>query len=200
MSTLTSKTKWVLAALVLLAVLASGMALYKTYSTESTAQSLAQQVRTACERDVVSAREQGLNCEQAQEVTQNPAIVAGPEGPPGPQGPRGPEGPQGPAGEDGTDGDTGPAGPAGQSGSDGKDGLNGADGKDGATGPQGPEGPPGPQGPPGPPGPPGPQGPPGEDGADVEDASPPQTLTFTDALGSWTCTRTTGSSYNCTRS
>lgn len=142
------------------------------------AQSLADQVRAACERGGEVARQLGAACQKAADVKATPAPIEGPPGVPGPSGPPGPEGPKG-------DTVTGPQGAPGAPGANGQSGNTGAagrDGQDGAEGPQGEPGPAGPEGPQGVPGPAGPQGPPGES---------PSSWTFQDNLGqTHTCTRT----------
>lgn len=142
------------------------------------AQSLADQVRAACDRGGDVARQLGAACQKAADVKATPAPQAGPQGP---QGPMGPEGPPG-------DTVTGPQGVPGDPGQDGRigdTGATGSTGKDGAQGPKGDTGPAGPPGPAGADGAPGPQGPPGEPGQS------PSSWTFTDSLGvTHTCTRT----------
>lgn len=49
--------------LLVLAILASGYAIYRQLSTEGDKQSLADQVKTACNIDPVSAKQKGLQCE-----------------------------------------------------------------------------------------------------------------------------------------
>jgi hypothetical protein len=141
---------------------------------QDNAASIASQVRAACDRHGVTARELGDLCRQAQEVEERPAeTIPGPQGEPGPPGRDstvpGPQGPRGFPGSMGIQGPpgppgasiTGPQGPAGESivGPQGVPGEPGSDGADGETivGPAGPPGPagadstvPGPQGEPGP--------------------------------------------------
>lgn len=157
---------------------------------DSQAQSLADQVRTACERGGEVARSLGAACQAAADVKNSPA--PGPSGPIGETGPMGPPGPEGPVGP------TGPSGPRGADGITGPDGLDGTDGKDGETGPQGPVGPVGPAGAEGPAGPPGPQGEPGVQGPKGDNGDLPNTYTYSDPLGTvHTCTRTTPTHFDC---
>lgn len=113
--------------------------------------------------------------------------IPGPRGPQGPQGPQGLQGLQGVQGVPGLDGDDGTNGSKGRPGIAGSDGTDGVNGQPGATGSKGDTGVQGPEGPRGPEGQIGPQGPPGTD------AEPPETFTFTDALGgTQICTRDGG--------
>jgi Collagen triple helix repeat (20 copies) len=152
---------------------------------------LAQQVQQACAAGGDAAKELGMACGKAREITQRGEKgepgATGPMGPAGPRGPRGVPGQRGPAGSTppcimtsthcqgrpGLDGDPGPQGPAGA------DGTNGADGSPGDPGPAGPEGPAGPAGP---------TGPAGADGRSITavtcDAIQPVTFTFTFSDGS----------------
>jgi hypothetical protein len=114
------------------------------------AASIAAQIRAACERNGVTARELGDLCRQAEQIEERPAeTIPGPPGPPGPPGR-----------------DSTVPGPAGPRGFPGSMGIQGPPGPPGASieGPQGPAGESvqGPQGPAGEPGAPGPQGEPGE--------------------------------------
>ncbi len=141
--------------LLAVALLASGVALYNQFASDSQKQSLASQVNAACKADPVKARQQGLNCEEAANARPNDFVIRGPEGERGEKGDRGDRGTtgqQGPKGEKGDRGDKGDRGNRGDSGSDGahgSDGSDGADGSDGESivGPQGPRGETGPQGP-----------------------------------------------------
>jgi hypothetical protein len=149
---------------------------------EDNAADLARQIREACEREGVVARELGSDmCRRAQQIEQAPAeTVPGPPGPPGPQGipgiqgprgergplgPVGAQGPQGIGGQDGTPGSPGAQGVSGLSGAQGPEGPQGESGPAGPAGPAGAAGPTGPQGPAGPEGPEGPAGPTCPDGS-----------------------------------
>lgn len=177
------------ATLLVIALLAAGYALWRTFDAQGNARSLAEQVQTACREDRPAAEQQGLNCDQADEVASQPTTTPGEQGPRGPQGPAGPPGPVGPEGSDGSTGQPGTSGPQGQQGQPGPSGTPGAPGEDGTPGEPGP---PGPQGPPGPEGPQGPAGADGTNGVDGED-------TVSIALDMDSCTgtgyRSDGTSY-----
>lgn len=147
--------------LLLVALFASGWSLYNQFASDSTAQSLAEQVTRICESNPSLAQAQGLNCAEAKETQTTPPVIKGEPGPPGPpgdQGPTGPEGPPGSKGDPGTVGQPGVSGTPGDNGPPGTDGQPGAPGTDGAQGPPGPPGATGPEGP---------VGPKGSDGADA---------------------------------
>lgn len=143
------------AALLVIAITAAGYALWRTYDAEGDAKSLADQVKAACVADQLSAEAQGLDCTQANEVSEDRGN--GLQGPPGPPGPPGPEGEMGNPG-------IGLTGPPGSSGDPGVTGATGQPGTSGPAGPSGVNGDPGTAGPPGPQGEPGPAGPPGDTG------------------------------------
>lgn len=148
--------------LLLVALFASGWSLYNQFASDSTAQSLAEQVTRVCESNPSLAKAQGLNCVQAKETQITAPVIKGEPGPQGPPGDTGPTGPQGPKGDQGIGGI---GGPPGSPGSDGSPGSNGVDGQPGASGVDGAPGPAGPVGATGPEGPPGPAGAKGSDGA-----------------------------------
>lgn len=163
-----TRQKVIFAVLILIALLASSYALWRTYNAEGNASSLAEQVQTACRNDRQQAEAQGLNCDQADKVASSPTTGAeGPRGPEGPMGPAGPPGPEGPQGNEGGDGQPGTTGPRGEEGQPGQNGPSGPSGQDGESGPTGPPGPQGPEGPAGPQGPPGTDGTNGVDGEDT---------------------------------
>lgn len=138
--------------LLCVAILASGAALYNQLSSDSTSNSLADQVAQACSQNHSLALAQGLNCGQANDVKQNgAAVINGPKGDKGDKGDRGDDGTsiQGPPGAEGKQGIpgesikgdkgadstvVGPAGSNGKDGKDGKDGVNGTNGVNGANG------------------------------------------------------------------
>lgn len=159
-------------------------------ATAERAQTLADQIRAACDTGELT----GPACLTAEEVAAEP--IVGPQGEPGTPGEIGPRGPQGPMGPVGLKGDTGPIGPAGPQGDTGPQGPQGIEGDDGTsiTGDQGPAGPAGPAGTEGPAGDQGPQG------------EPPSSWRWTDSFGVvYTCVRDEGSSdseptYTCTSS
>lgn len=154
---------WFLGILMVLALVASGLALWGQVTAQSAKQSLAEQVNSVCEADPETAQKQGLNCAQAREESEGGQSVL--TGPKGDQGPRGPQGPQGVPGTRGNSGDNGTDGVNGSDGRDGSEGTDGASGSDGSDGQDGEVGMPGPAGPPGP------QGPQGEAGKDGKDGT-----------------------------
>ena len=129
-----------------------GLSAQRAEVATSNANTLAQQIKAACEKDggklIVDDRDL---CQKAQRVIAAPAEpVPGPPGPEGPQGPQGPRGEQGPRGVQGAQGPEGPTGPEGPEGDAGQAGPPGPEGTDGDPGPVGEEGPPGEAGPAGP--------------------------------------------------
>ena len=143
---------------------------------EDNAADLARQIREACDREGVVARELGSDmCRRAQQIERAPAeTVPGPPGPqgiPGIQGPRGERGPLGPVGPQGPQGVGGQDGTPGSPGSQGVSGLSGAQGPEGPQGEAGPAGPQGSAGSTGPTGPQGPAGPAGPTGPTCPDGS-----------------------------
>lgn len=153
---------------------------------EETTADLADRVSSACESGgdaAVELRRVGACHIAAQVPAPGPAGETGPPGPEGPEGPRGEPGatgPPGPKGDPGAAGAPGLLGPAGPVGPQGEPGASGADGTPGPQGEQGPAGPAGQNGAPGATGPAGPSGPAGP---------PPVSWTYTDLLGTHTCTR-----------
>ena len=183
------RTAIIIGVVILSWLLTIGSLLYAWNSSREDAQAgtnFAEQVRTACEDDVVNTEEIERICAGAQAVVDQTDVEPaqgprGEQGPPGPQGIQGPEGDQGPRGFTGDEGprgfrgpigavgrtgDVGAPGPVGEPGSDGADGSDGLNGQDGATGPAGPKGEKGDKGDKGDPGAPGADGAPGANGAD----------------------------------
>lgn len=172
-------------ALILVAVLASGFALWRTFAAQSTASNLGTQVQQVCLADPNTAKRQGLNCQEASGATGNSLGVKGDPGP------RGPGGPTGPAGAQGNTGAVGPSGPKGDPGVAGPPvppGVPGSNGATGTTGDTGPRGPAGPQGETGPAGPQGKQGQPGATGAKGDTGPAPSSFSFTYLGVPYTCT------------
>lgn len=127
--------------LVSVALLMSGFAIYNQLSSDSTKDSLANQVATACTTSRLLAEAQGLNCQQAKDVQSSGApVVKGEKGDKGDLGLKGDQGPQG------VQGDVGPVGPQGVPGIAGVDGEDGEPGSNGVNGEQGPQGEQGTQG------------------------------------------------------
>ena len=178
----TRKIMLALAVLAAVAATSTGAAVYLGWQDArdeaQAGQSLATQVRLACDDDDIPTTDQALRdiCDKAVQVEEQagPAGPAGHRGPRGPAGPpgagsAGPAGPQGPKGESvkGPQGDTvvgpkgetvvgpkgetvvGPGGPAGEKGEKGEKGDKG-DSVKGDPGEPGPAGPAGPVGPVGP--------------------------------------------------
>lgn len=183
------KTRFLILSLAIIAVLSfvvAGFALWKVLYDQqaqvNAGESLANQVREACESNEIDTKDLGQLCRQAEDVQEQ--IKEGPQGIPGVAGP---SGPPGPSGSQGSPGPSGPIGPQGFSGPEGEPGDNGEPGPPGVgetgppgvigpSGPAGPQGPMGPSGAPGPPGPPGSRGDQGPQGAEGY----PRSFTFTD--------------------
>ncbi len=153
--------------LLLVALMASGFAIYNQFASDSNANSLATQVSQACTTNREWATAQGLNCQQAKDVQENnaPVAVQGPKGDKGDTGAQGDQGMQGIPGMQGVQGVQGVKGDKGDTGSQGNVGESGSNGADG-TGTQGPKGDTGPAGPAGE------QGPPGEPGSNGDTWKP----------------------------
>lgn len=120
------------------ALLMSGFAVYNQLSSDSTKDSLANQVTSACASSRVLAEAQGLNCQQAKAVQDSGAPVV--KGEKGDKGDQGFKGEQGDPGDNGTDGPQGVPGVPGTNGQDGEPGSNGTNGEKGAQGDVGPQG------------------------------------------------------------
>lgn len=183
-----------------LTAIAASWSAWKSATMDAQAgQSLAEQVRIACEKNTTDDPEILALCDQANAVADG---TAGPQGPPGPQGSPGPQGFSGSDGVNGLNGQPGPSGAPGAQGASGVDGQpgtagqpgpNGSPGPSGATGAPGEVGPAGPQGDPGPEGSPGPTGPQGPAGY-------PASFSFTFLGVTWTCTDVDGDhAYTCAR-
>lgn len=174
-------------AVMILLVLAVGYLTWVQIADKVATTQLADQVTDTCDQGDAAARElekRGV-CDQAEVVKSaapipGPPGVAGPPGPQGDQGPPGPPGPKGDPGAAGAPGLLGATGPAGAPGLPGEAGEQGPAGEPGADGPAGPQGEPGPAGP---------QGERGEPGVAGPAGSPPVSWTYTDILGTHTCTR-----------
>lgn len=146
------------------------------------AQSLAEQIKTAC----TAGDLHGAVCDQAEQVAATPV--------PGPTGPRGATGDQGATGVPGPAGSQGAQGPQGVPGGQGSPGPTGAAGADGSNGDPGPQGDRGAQGEPGRQGEQGPRGDEGPPGPQGEPGAPPDsyTMQFSDGT-TQTCSRSGGS-------
>ena len=146
------------------ALIASGYAIYNQVNSDSKAASLGAQVAQICHDNPILARQQSLNCEQAQAAKDSdaPTLIKGDKGD------RGEKGDKGEKGDRGNDGAT-VTGPPGVPGATGDRGMNGNPGIDGktVTGPPGPEGPQGVKGDKGDQGDRGADGQPGENGKDA---------------------------------
>lgn len=154
------------------ALIASGYAIYNQVNSDSKAASLGAQVAQICHDNPSLARQQNLNCEQAQAAKDSdaPTLIKGDKGD------RGEKGDKGDRGNDGAT-VTGPPGVPGATGDRGMNGNPGIDGKS-VTGPMGPEGPAGPKGETGDRGADGQPGEPGKDGKDGKDAPRPTSQEF----------------------
>lgn len=175
-STLHRTKRAVFLVLLIIALAASGYALYNQFAADSTKKSLADQVVSACNSNPTLAHNQGLNCGQAKDAQDtNAPVVQGPKGDkgdPGAQGPTGNEGRIGLTGPEGKQGAQGIPGATGANGQTGQVGVPGEVGKSGQNGAQGEPGAPGEKGDKGDKGDPGVQGPAGQDGVSPPPASP----------------------------
>lgn len=170
-------------------------------ATAGQAQSLADQITTACADPSARAELPSTLCTRAAQVRQDP--IPGVPGAPGAPGDPGPQGAQGIPGEPGAPGTPGSPGLPGMPGPQGEPGVPGAPGAPGSPGSPGAEGPRGDTGPEGPPGDTGPEGPPGDTGPAGADGTPAESYTMTFPGGSTqTCTRSGGPdsapTYSCT--